>query len=244
MKLRVNVTKKGQINPADLRMLTIGKEVVTGRRYADLELDGFQVGESKLTSCVFSNIRSSSVSFGAGQKQSVYTDCVFERCEFEVAAAGNARMIRCEFRDCVLKRILGVALELVGCRFVDTTIKESVFHGTVSQRSGAYRSRQVNEFRNNDFSGATLEDTGFRGGIDLAAQRLPTGKGYLLVNDIPRARQTARVLIASLGPSDRKLMEKFLIYLELAEKNRQRATLLLTSELGALEDEWRSLMNG
>ena len=52
--------------------------------------------------------------------------------------------------------------------------------------------RRTNEFEGNDFSRAKLVDVGFRTGIDLARQQLPSGDGYILLADAAGAVLRAR----------------------------------------------------
>jgi hypothetical protein len=47
--------------------------------------------------------------------------------------------------------------------------------------------RKRNEFKGNDFNGCEFFDVGFRSGIDLEAQRLPTGPGYLYLRHAKEA---------------------------------------------------------
>ena len=59
--------------------------------------------------------------------------------------------------------------------------------------------RTSNEFRGNDFSGMDLIDVGFRTGIDLSLQRLPTGAQYVYLADAERALQRAREQVVASG---------------------------------------------
>jgi hypothetical protein len=241
VKPKVHVAKRGAIDTSKLRVLRIRRQVLVSARHESLKLDGISISESQLESCVFKDIQARSVSLGSGRGQSVYTNCTFERCTFEISSAGNTRLIGCEFRDCVLRGIVGNALEAVGCSFLGGRIERAVFYGALPP-SRAGLSRRSNEFRDNDFSSTTLLDTSFRGGINLNAQRLPTGRGYLLVNDIHKALVSGEKLILSLPDSDKRSLKRQLFFLTLAEKWGQESVLLQTGELGALEDEWRSLI--
>jgi uncharacterized protein YjbI with pentapeptide repeats len=241
VKFKASVVKRGVIDASQLLHLSIQRQVLVSAFYENLQLDGISVSGSQLDSCVFKNVQARSVSLGAGGDQSVYRNCVFEHCAFEVASAGNTRLVGCEFRDCVLRRVIGNALEVVGCKFPGSRIQSAVFYGALP-RSRAGLSRRYNEFRDNDFSGTTFLDTSFRGGIDLNAQRLPTGGGYLLINDIHQALATGEKLMSSLPETEKRSLKRQMTYLTLAAKSGQQSTLLLTAELGALEDEWRKLI--
>jgi hypothetical protein len=59
--------------------------------------------------------------------------------------------------------------------------------------------RTSNEFRSNDFSGMDLLDVGFRTGIDLSLQRLPTGEQYVYLADAEPALQRAREQVIASG---------------------------------------------
>jgi hypothetical protein len=243
VRFKTTVQKRGQIDTAGLKLLTVVGQELSAVAYEDLHLDAISVSESKLTGCVFRNVRTRSASFGAGRKQSVYTDCLFDRCDFEVGVAGNARFVGCEFTSCKLAGIVSVTLELIDCEFSATTVRGCVFHAKVPVSSPVYRDRKLNEFRGNDFSRAELIDTDFRGGIELEERHLPHGRGYLLVRDIPGALQAGEVLSRSLAePSDQRNLQKFMRRLTFAASQGQTSVLLLTSELGGLEDEWRRLI--
>jgi hypothetical protein len=74
-------------------------------------------------------------------------------------------------------------MELVDCVFINTLLKGVVFYGDCPKVAGITRVRKRNEFRGNDFSQARFADVDFRGNIDLAAQRLPTGAADDLADD-------------------------------------------------------------
>jgi hypothetical protein len=245
VQIKTTVQNMGAIDTSGLNVLKLVGEALSSTTYENLKLDALSISESSLTRCTFKNIETRSASFGGGRKQSLYTDCVFEQCDFEVSVAGNARFIGCEFKSCKLVHIFGVALELIDCTFPSTTIRSSVFHGKVPADSPLSAYRKLNVFRDNDFSLSELIDTDFRGGIELVEHCMPRGRGYFFVDDIPRALHAAEVLANGLTEhSDQKSLHKFTRRLTFAQNQGQKSTFLLTSELGALEDEWRRIMAG
>jgi hypothetical protein len=77
-------------------------------------------------------------------------------------------------------------VELVDCTF-SGVLQTAVFKGAVPPQDQKAVGRVRNEFRGNDFSACRLIDVGFRGGIDLDAQRLPTDPKYLYLRRADKA---------------------------------------------------------
>jgi hypothetical protein len=88
--------------------------------------------------------------------------------------------------------------ELVDC-VLTGRMRRSFFNGTVREELVEALGRTSNEFRGNDFSGMDLIDAGFRTGIDLSLQRLPTGAQYLYLPDAEPALERARDQVIASG---------------------------------------------
>jgi hypothetical protein len=78
-------------------------------------------------------------------------------------------------------------------------MRRSFFNGTVREELVEALGRRSNEFRGNDFSGMDLLDVGFRTGIDLSLQRLPTGEQYVYLPEAERTLERAREQVIASG---------------------------------------------
>ena len=87
--------------------------------------------------------------------------------------------------------------------------------------------RSRNEFRGNDFADMEFWDVGFRTGIDLTQQLLPSGPEYVYVPSAKSALQRARQAIEGWETPD--IRERALVFiqtLELEASEGQRQLLL------------------
>lgn len=233
--MKIEVHKKGKIPPADLRLLVIDRETRVAENFSNLKLDGFTVIESSLRQCTFEDVRVRSACFGGGMRQSVFEDCTFSRCKFAFGAVGNARLVRCRFESCRLESLIGTDLELIECAFPGTTIKKGVFHGA---RPDRFAERSVNEIRDNDFSQADLQGVGFRGGVDLTKQKLPTSDEYLFIRDTCKASEIVKELQSSIVEKDELKRSQMLAgLLDFYCSSGQKMQLLRIAFWGAFERE-------
>jgi hypothetical protein len=155
-----------------------------------------QVGAHR---CEFTDMRISNWVTGAGRTTvTTYTECVFDRSRIRFNPGGLARFERCSFRDVDLRDWMCFETELVDCVFTGR-MRRAFFNGTVREELVEALGRTSNEFRGNDFSGMDLLDVGFRTGIDLSLQRLPTGEQYVYLPDAERALQRAREQVLASG---------------------------------------------
>ena len=239
--MKVRVEKKGATSPTDLRVLSLDHERKTGERFDDIQLTALNVIESSLSNCVFSRIRARSVSLGAGLTQSVFTDCLFDHCEFVFGAVGNARLVRCRFESCSLENLFGTELEMLDCTFPSTTIRKAVFHGSTVSAAGRVAFRKNNQLERNDFSTTRLIDVDFRGGVDLTGQKLPISDDLLYVPDTRVALEFVKEICASAfaaNPETRKQCRALTGVLELYCESNQRTQIL---QLGAWGETGREL---
>jgi hypothetical protein len=200
--LKSEVSKKGGVSPSDMRLLVVERETRASESFSNLKLDGLTVIESSLRKCTFESVRARSVCFGGGMRQSIFEDCIFSKCKLAFGAVGNARMVRCRFESCRLDNLIGTNLELIECTFPETVINKGVFHGRVEGSAQVRAQRTHNEIRDNDFSQTELDDVDFRGGVDLAKQRMPTGDDYLLVRDTCKASLIVKGMQSSIAEKD------------------------------------------
>jgi len=213
-------------------MLVFETEERSRERFVDLRLDALNVIESSLSECVFENVHCRSTSFGGGVKQSRLSKCTFTSSHLLFAGGSNARLEGCTFADCRLEHLFATDLELVDCAFPGTEISTAVFHGNATPGRLRRSRRKMNEFRGNDFSGAKLLDVDFRGGIDLSVQRLP-GDGYLLIQDMSRAREIVGAWLPQLAePDDIRHGKGLVALLDLYIRGGQRMQLLNLATYG------------
>lgn len=147
------------------------------RRHVDADWSGqtfdqfIPVG-CRFEACLFENVNFKSACFGGGAEDSYYVGCSFDRATIRSIAPGYARFESCTFYDIEIVQFLAMSIEMVDC-VVTGIIKQAFFNGAVPDEDVSALGRSTNEFRGNDFSGATLLDVDFRTGIDLSAQRMP-----------------------------------------------------------------------
>lgn len=107
--------------------------------------------------------------------RSIFRDCRFDRARLKDVMPGDATFERCSFRAANLNGWFTHSADLVDCVF-SGVMRDVTFFGSFDGR--------VNAFRGNDFSAADLVGVGFRFGIDLAANRLPAGDNYVLLDRV------------------------------------------------------------
>jgi hypothetical protein len=128
--------------------------------------------------------------FGSGRETSEFIDCVFDSARL-VGVGGRSRFVRCSFRDLHGSDWIFNRAELIDCTFTGR-LRKAIFSGAVPQQFREDLGRERNEFRGNDFAGIELIDVTFRAGIDLTAQRLPSGPQYLYLPDAAKVVDRAR----------------------------------------------------
>ncbi|MEX2247856.1 MAG: hypothetical protein WEC75_14365 [Dehalococcoidia bacterium] len=192
MKFRARSVGKVEIDPAKHVFL----DHVRLRRsdFSRRELDYFGAHGSRLEHCTFEHTRIEDGCFGAGRDTSDYIECNFDGARIW-SGGGCARFVRCSFRDVELHEWFCFATEFIDCTFTGRIVR-SVFNRTVLKEYRKTFKRLHNEFHGNDFSGADLVDVGFRTGIDLSQQRLPTGPDYLYLPSAETTLAEARAVAA------------------------------------------------
>jgi uncharacterized protein YjbI with pentapeptide repeats len=142
-----------------------------------------------------------------GYQGSRYVDCTFERARFGGTVFARAVFVRCDFVDCGIAGIDFGASRFTDCRFVGE-LNEVFFRGRfaspqMTDRFGAPEGRPVLKV---DFTGATLHDVTFSGGLDLNDVQLPARPGYFLFDDWPGRLQMVETALAA---SDREAIDTF-----------------------------------
>lgn len=175
----------------DSQRVVLDHDRLVGADFSGRKLVQFSANGSRLERCRFDKAKIDSGSFGAGRETSEYVDCSFDGARIRFGPGGNARFVRCSFRDVDLRDWFCFGVELIDCTF-SGRMRKAFFNGAVPEDKRAMIGREHNEFHGNDFSAMTLIDVGFRSGVDLTQQQLPSGPDYLYVPDAAEAVQRAR----------------------------------------------------
>ena len=189
MEIRARI--KGHVDVPEDAYLTFERAELVGETFSGRKLDKMLMLAGSFTGCEFTGMRIGNWVTGGGRTTVTrYTECVFDR--------SRVRFERCSLRDVDLRDWMCFETELVDCVFAGR-IRRSFFNGTVREELVEALGRTSNEFRGNDFSGMDLLDVGFRTGIDLSLQRLPTGEQYVYLPDAEPALQRAREQVIASG---------------------------------------------
>lgn len=191
-----------------IRISDEDRVVLSGERLVAADLSGRHLAQFSAEGCRFEHCRFDSAviesaSFGVGRSVSEYTGCNFDGAKLRMGPGGYARFVDCTFEKTVVENWVCFAVELVGCSF-SGRLKKVVFNGTVPPEDREDVRRSSNQFEGNDFSRATLVDVGFRTGIDLSKQRLPSGPDYTYLEDAADAVRRARIAFNAWEDLDAK----------------------------------------
>jgi hypothetical protein len=173
---------------------------------------------------------------GGGNEPSTFLECSFDWSHLTQMTPGGARFIRCTFRDVRIKDWFTGEAEFIGC-----VISGVIRKGYVSARAmyGKALNRTTNEYLDNDFSGTELIDIGFRGGVDLTRQVLPSGPEYVYLPDAARALAAVRTRVEEVAQGRPK--ELALMWLDVIQEDvdKGQRQLLFTPERVRLKDfDW------
>jgi len=202
--MRFEARSVRRINIPRDKCVVLERARLRGENYSGRDLLWFASVGSRLEGCRFDKVSIESASFGSGRETSEYIECTFDGARLDMAAGGNARFIRCSFRDVLIRDWFCFAVELVDCIF-SGQMHKCVFNGTVPKNRRSFLGRERNEFHGNDFSALDMVDVAFRTGIDLARQRLPSGLSYLYLPDAAEVvEQTRAAVIGWKNPELRR----------------------------------------
>lgn len=197
-----------KIDPKDYLVIdheSLSGEDFSGRKYQKLTATG-----SRFEGCRFEKMRLGNASFGAGKETSEYIECSFDGTSVRYVGGGYERFVRCTFHNVDLREWYGWSTELIDCSF-SGRLRGGIFSGAVREDDQSIVRRRMNEFHGNDFSGMSLEDVGFRNGIDLSQQKLPSGPGYLYLPDAELAVRRARADVITWRDLERRREAMILI---------------------------------
>jgi hypothetical protein len=191
--------------------LWVNLKGITAERvdFAGLHFVGFRAEKARFVDCDFSRVRTELLPFGDG-------GAIFQRCRFHGARIGDFGRVRieeCDFTDADLSGWFTFGADIVGCKFAGL-VRHVVFTG--SDIDG----RRRNEFHQNDFRDADLDDVDFRNGIDLDAQLLPEGDAYVRLRDLPARLARTRTDVHDWHDEDERM--EAIAMLDLVERVYER----------------------
>jgi uncharacterized protein YjbI with pentapeptide repeats len=202
---------RGDINFVDARLVSVD--------FSGAVFDRFVSKGSEFDSCNFSKVQ-----FGRGgvqawigsERRTHYRECTFDKADMRAVNFGDTRFERCTFRETRMEGWFTSAAEFVECIF-EGSLRDCTFYGKVNRilEPRMASDREVNEFRGNDFSPAMLRDCVFRDGIDLDAQRLPSGPEYVLLRSFRRRIAPTRAALVRRLRGEQ--LERALRYLNMLE---------------------------
>lgn len=212
--------------PGDQLILLDGEhqdEDFGGRR-----LDRLVIARSTFDRCRFDGIRVKDVSLGGGGEPSVFRDCSFDGARFTRTLPLLVRFERCTFRDVVMRKWVTTDVEFVDC----------VFSGDLRELTVSGAGERPNEIIGNDLRDAIMVGGGFRAGVDLTRQRLPTDPRHVLVPDPGVTLPAAAAAVREWPDAEARLdAQSTLNVLAQDVRSGQEQVLLCPGAKGAREEE-------
>jgi hypothetical protein len=176
--MRIEARSKGRITIPDDQRVVLDHARLDGENYSGRTLLQFASIGSHLHACNFDRVQIQSAAFGSGRETSEFVDCTFNGARMTMAPGGFSRFVRCAFHNVNIRNWICLTVEMIDCKF-SGRLNTAIFNGAVPEDERAVIGRVSNEFHGNDFSAMDLIDVGFRTGIDLTKQILPSGEDYL-----------------------------------------------------------------
>lgn len=180
--------------PSD-RVVAFGRATLRGVDFRKARFDRFSLAGCLFVACDFRAIRFDKryQPLFSARPQSIFRDCRFDGADLRRMRPGQARFERCTFDDATIDGWRSEAAEFVGCRFAGA-LGHVIFFGKPTGAAGRTidPDRKRNDFTENDFRDADLDDVTFTLGIDLGAQRLPLSERYVRLERFPQRLARAR----------------------------------------------------
>jgi|HubBroStandDraft_6_1064221.scaffolds.fasta_scaffold321952_2 hypothetical protein len=194
--MRIETRSKGRMTILDDQRVVLDHAKLHGEDYSGRRLLQFASIGSHLRACNFDKVRIQSASFGSGRETSEFVECTFNGARMDMGPGGFSRFVRCSFRDVTIRDWICLSVEMIDCKF-SGRLETAIFNGTVPEDIRALIGRASNEFHGNDFSAMDFRDVGFRTGVDLTKQILPSGEDYLYLPHAASAVAYAKAGVAS-----------------------------------------------
>lgn len=136
----------------------------------------------------------------SGRPRNVFRECRFDAADLRQVRPGQARFEACSFAGANLDGWVAGTAEFVDCTFAGR-LCGARFYGRPwgADAEAVDPPRGLNEFRGNDFTACELLDVSFLMGIDIAAQRWPTGEQYVRLDRIQKRITRAHAEILRWG---------------------------------------------
>ena len=175
------------------RIVAINRATLRGVDFRKARFDRFSLAGCLFVACDFRALRFDKryQPLFSARPASIFRDCRFDGADLRRMRLGEARFERCTFDDALLDGWRAEAAEFVGCRFAGA-IGRVTFSGRPTGNAGRGVERKRNEFDQNDFRDADLDQVVFTYGIDLGAQRLPQNERYIRLDRFPQRLARAR----------------------------------------------------
>jgi uncharacterized protein YjbI with pentapeptide repeats len=192
--------------------ISIEESVFERVSFEGLSVENLHVHGSRFVDCSFGGLLvSDSLVFGDGLTRSHFVRCGFDDADLKrLGYVGQSRFELCTFRDSHLTELEGGYSDWIGCTFTGrlfrVLFRGPKFEGISGRPQGAF-----NEFVANDFTRADLVDCTFSDGIDIDAQRMPAGPGYIRLDDFPRRLRAVSQIVSTMADSpERRYFERLL----------------------------------
>jgi hypothetical protein len=221
---------RGSHLPTDSR-LEFNRADLVQQDLSERHIDSFIAVASRFTACKFDRLRVDDARFAGGIEVSEYIDCSFDGAILRAPIPGPARFVRCSFREVALREWYCRSTAFLDCVFTGV-IRDSYFNGSHPESDGG--ERIPHEFSGNDFQDAELINVAFRTGVDLSAQLLPNGDGYLVIPMASTAVGLARSTLREWPAIAREDGERFLDALEFESSGGQVDLFLRRADY----DDW------
>lgn len=167
------------------------------------DFDPFNAEGPTFIRCRFDRARLRTGVLGSVRKedrQSQFIDCTFDGTHFgRDVQLSDSRFERCAFTNVKLRGWQAFHAEFIDCVFTGE-LRDCWFTGTTKR--AMFPKRERNEFRGNDFSGATLISCAFDYGIDVHAQTWPSDADYVILDRLHERVAAARAQLARWRDDD------------------------------------------
>lgn len=242
--MRIGARSKGRITIPDDQRVVLDHAKLYGENYSGRKLLQFASIGSHSRACNFDQMRIQSASFGEGRETSEFVECTFNGTRMDMGPGGFSRFVRCSFLDVTIRDWICLSVEMIDCTF-SGRLETAIFNGTVPEDGQALIGRARNEFHGNDFSAMDFRDVGFRTGVDLTKQILPSGEDYLYLPHAASAVARAKSRIGNWDDEDMRRGAGVIIQgVEYALSGGQRQLLLRPSNSYGISGIPRKAVDG
>jgi len=181
--------------PPPERVVAMTRATMRGVDFRKARFDHFTLASCLFLSCDFRAVRFDKrwQALFAARPQNVFRDCHFDGADMRRVKPDQARFERCTFDDAAIDGWRVEAAEFIGCRFAGA-LGKVVFNGrpSVTVAMTLDPARKRNEFTQNDFRDADLDQVVFTAGIPVLSQRWPSPDRYVILDHFPRRLARAK----------------------------------------------------